>query len=77
MFARENQKAQNADRTAREINDVAVRCLKRKLQTDESIDVAETAHEMARSFVDMVTEQDEFAAILCHSADDNPGARAR
>jgi hypothetical protein len=42
-----------------EINDVVANYLKRKLRTGEPIDVAEMAHEMAQSFVDMVTEQDE------------------
>jgi hypothetical protein len=42
-----------------EINDVVMKYLKRKLQTGEPIDVAEMADELAQSFVDMVTEQDE------------------
>ena len=43
----------------KEINDVVVKYLKRRLRTGEPIDVAEMADEMAQSFIDMVTEQDE------------------
>jgi nucleoid-associated protein YejK len=43
----------------KEINDVVVKYLKGKLRTGEPIDVAEMADEMAQSFVDMITEQDE------------------
>jgi nucleoid-associated protein YejK len=42
-----------------EINDLVMKYLKRKLRTGEPIDVAEMAHEMAQSFVDMVADQDE------------------
>jgi hypothetical protein len=49
----------------KEINDVVVKYLKRKLRTGEPIDVAEMADEMAQSFVDMITEQDEEQQVEC------------
>ena len=41
------------------INDVVVKYLERKLQTEEPVDAANMAHEMAQSIVDMIMEQEE------------------
>jgi DNA-binding protein Fis len=47
-------------KTLREaINEAVVGHLKDKLETGEGIDVAEMAHELTQSLVDMIMEQDE------------------
>ena len=47
-------------KTLREaINEAVVGHLKDKLETGESIDVAEMAHELTQSLVDMIMEQEE------------------
>jgi len=42
-----------------EINNVVVKFLEHKLETDEPVDVVAVANEMIQSLVDVIMEQDE------------------
>jgi DNA-binding protein Fis len=41
-----------------EINDVVVKYLEHKFETGGTVDVAEMAHELAQSLIDMIMEQE-------------------